>query len=268
MRNSYTTIYYKDRKISGIFAATLEKDFYEEPLLGAVTIHEDQIPQRDIPYFYGVSREPLEFEVTFAFEKPMDIYEIRKYVELFYGNRIYQPLAFEREDGYMTPTYYVLVVGEPEFHYNRTGVNKHVGWFKFNFRCNAPYGFYEEVYINKDKDGTLINDFTIDFTQGSLPTTNYVITITVGEGGELALKNQSIPDGTASNEFTFSGVEVGEVIVIDGRNKRITSTNQNSIYERWVNKEDDFFEIINNLNRIVVNLDSTVEIAVKMPRFV
>lgn len=148
MKNSYTTIYYKDQKISGIFAATLENDFYDEVLLGATEIIEEKIPKRDIPYFYGVSRSPLEFEVTFAFSKPLDIYEIKKYTEMFYNNETYQTLAFEREDGFMTPIYYVLAIGDLSSEYMRTETNKYIGYFKIQFRCNAPYGFEEGEFSN------------------------------------------------------------------------------------------------------------------------
>lgn len=257
MKNSYTTIYYKDQKISGIFAATLENDFYNEALLGPIEIHEESIPSRDIPYFYGVSRKPLEFEVTFAFEKPLDIYEIKKYVEMFYNNDYYQPLAFEREDGFMTPIYYVLVTGEPEIEYMRTDVNEYVGYFKFNFRANAPYGFEE----GHEKTKFFGENIVLNLYNASLPSTDYLIKY---KNTHETSKNITIQNlGTGGFEFYL---KPEEEIVIDGRNKTIKSTHPN-IYSRWRNYTDGFFKLIPGKNEIYAD-DEIVEIIYRIPRFI
>ena len=262
MKNSYTTIYYKDQKISGIFAATLESDFYEEALLGATEIIEESVPKRDIPYFYGVSRLPLEFEATFAFDKPMSIYEIREYVNMFYSNKEYQPLAFEREDGFMTPIYYAIVEGEPEIEYIRTDTDKYVGYFKFNFRCNAPYGF-DEGYYEGDKD-----EFNL-YLNSSEETEYYVIKI---ENKSEGLKDVVVLTNISTGQtFTFNDVEGGEIITIDGRNKRIVSTDEDvNVYSKWEewNTTSEFIKLVSGRNNFTVDEGFNIEITYRAPRFI
>lgn len=268
MKNSYTTIYYKDQKISNIFSATLESDFYDEALLGAVEIIEESIPKRDLPYFYGISRSPLEFEVVFAFKKPMSIYEIREYVEMFYSNDYYQSLAFEREDGFMTPIYYVLAAGEPEIEYNRVGVDEYVGYFKLNFRCNAPYGFTEGEVENKDLYEDLEKSFK--FYVNSSEKSQYYI-IELENATENPINNIELKNTTTGESFKLSAVESEETIIIDGRNRRLSSnieSNPNDIYLRLVNRDDDFITLVPGYNIFTIDENIRVKIIYRAPRFI
>lgn len=271
MKKSYTTIYYKDQKISGIFAATLENDFYDEVLLGATEIIEESIPKRDIPYFYGISRSPLEFEVTFAFEKPMSVYEIKKYTEMFYANEGYQPLAFEREDGFMTPVYYVITEGEPEVEYIRTDTDKYVGYFKFNFRCNAPYGFEEGRILIENNEN---NDKTIpvNFSIGSLPTDIYVIELYRTEDPEDPEDTGKVFiefDGLSSFEYSFKEIAYNyNIITIDSRFKRLEITGKDNPYNSLDMEDFNFGKIENRVVEITLSPYSAAKITYRMPRFI
>lgn len=276
MKNSYTTIYYKDRKISGIFAATLDNDFYDEALLGSTNIVEEIVPKRDMPYFYGISREPLEFEVTFAFKKPMSIYEIKEYVEMFYDNETYQTLAFEREDGFITPIYYVIVTGEPEIEYMRQDTDEYIGYFKLNFRCNAPYGF-EERRITLEESSSNPNNtiYPIDLSFASMDTNRYLIELAVTKNeGQIEIKNTI---NGVSYSFKFRDVKKDEIIRIDGRNKRITShilvgnelqDPEESIYLRWLERNKGFIPLSNKVNNFTVAGAVDVRITYSIPRFI
>lgn len=288
MKISYPKIYYKNfnSPISELLSATLENDFYTENLIGATSILEEVVPGRDIPYFYGISREPLNFEVTFAFAEPLTKIQIKSFVEYFLQDRTYQPLAFGDLNGRQTPIYYVIAEGDPEFEYieipetfleeekrkkeeEDTGISipvekKYGGYFKFNFRCNAPYGF--EVYSFDNLEGG--DAFTETFL-GSLPTDYYEITIENNLNRDIS--NYKLKNETTNTSFLFEKIHKGEVIKIDGRNKRISSnkTDVESPYLRLINRNEGFIIVSPGNNEFTGTEAIKVTFTnLKMPRFI
>lgn len=265
MIRSYTTIYFKDRKLNNIFNATLDNEFYSEGMVGKLKILEDEIPKRDIPYFYGTSRSPLEFEVIFAFNKPMDIYEIKSYVEFFAAqSEEYHPLAFEREDGFITPVYYVIAVDQLESEYIRTDINKYVGYFKIKFRANAPYGFEED-------DIVLTNGYKLNLSNASLASQHLVLEITATKEINDPVKIENDLNGTL---FKINKIYSDETITIDLRNLRLTTNLEDvkSVYERWDQNNRDIKKLLTLEPKIniflISNSNVIVKLKYKIPRFI
>lgn len=261
MKSSYTTIYFKDKKLNHIFNATLDNDFHSEEMVGKTKILEEEIPKRDIPYFYGISRSPLEFEVTFAFNKPMDIYEIKSYVEFFTAEDTYQPLAFEREDGFITPIYYVIATDSIETEYIRTRVNQYVGYFQIKFRANAPYGFEEDANVE------IKNNTRLNLSNASLPSQHLILTIVADRN----MSDISIRNKTNETKFEISKMESGEKITLDLRNFRIETNDKTSIsvYERWQNRDiKTLLTLEPKVNDFEVTENVYVRLTYKIPRFI
>ena len=260
MNKSYTTIYFNNRKLDRVFNATLSNDFYEEALFGTRSIIEAQIPGRKAPYFYGVQYEPLEFEVVLGMVEPMDIYELKEYIELFYTLEEYVPMAFEREDGFITPTFYVINVETPTTNYLRNDEQKYFGSITLNLRCDAPYG-YEEGHYEWTQDKKSIN-----IPMASFSSTNYVLKITNENSAPVTkfiLKNES--NGTF---ISFDTIYKDEIIEIDGRARRITAAEgiekRKSIYEDW---SRTFMELSPKLNTITHNQNGIkIELTFRLPR--
>lgn len=268
MRQSYTTIYFKDRKLNHIFNATLNKDFYLENSIGEITILEDTVPKRDIPYFYGTSRSPLEFEVIFAFNKPMNIYEIKSYIEFFTAeNEEYYPLAFEREDGFITPIYYVIAIDTIETEYTRIDTNKYVGYFKIKFRANAPYGFEE------GEDIKIVDGMRLNLSNASLPSQYLQLEIEAKSNIDDTIKIENTANETF---FQINRMYEKEKITLDLRNFRITTNKEGveSVYERWDESNRDIKKLLTlepNINQFSVSgVSDKIEITLtyKMPRFI
>lgn len=87
-----------------VLNATLSNDFYMDCIRGPRTIVEDKIPGRDMPYFYIVDDEPLEFEVTFALATALTKTEIKTMVRKFFQPMLYKQLHFGDYDGASTIT--------------------------------------------------------------------------------------------------------------------------------------------------------------------
>ena len=51
-----------------IINATLSNDLYEFSPLGSKSIIEEKVQGRDVPYFYNVDYDPLQFNMLIAFE--------------------------------------------------------------------------------------------------------------------------------------------------------------------------------------------------------
>jgi hypothetical protein len=94
MKKLYTGLRFNNKNYSDLLNVSLENDMPEENLRGNREIIEDQIPGRDIPYFYEVKDEPLEFDVVFALKKPMTKAAIRQIVQEFLSPRTYKELEF------------------------------------------------------------------------------------------------------------------------------------------------------------------------------
>lgn len=274
MKNSYTTIYFNDIKLSKVFNATLSEGFYEEELFGSKSIIEQQIPGRDAPYFYGVSRDPLEFEVTLGFTEKLDIYQIKQYVEMFYVPDMYLPISFEREDGFMTPTYYVICIEMPTVQYLRDSTSKYFGAITLSLRANAPYGYEEGQIIWENQEKT----YDISLSSVSMPSTNYVMKLTNNRKEDI--DNFYIKNSDES-VFALRKFYAGETVTIDGRNRRITAQmpensteirRETPIYEDWNRQFMNFIPNMNELTRYNIidettnEADVSIDIIYRLPR--
>lgn len=106
----------------------------EEPFVAEKTIIQTKVRGRTSPYFSKIIYEPLEFQVSFAFEDTWDDTEIKNVVNWLCGQTYYQPLYF----GSQTDTiYYAIVVESPTLVHNCLSQ----GYVQLTFRCNSPYAY-------------------------------------------------------------------------------------------------------------------------------
>lgn len=262
MKKSYTTIFFNNKKLEKVFNATLSNDFYEESLFGSRSIIEEQIPGRKTPYFYGVEYEPLEFEVILGMLQELDIYQIKDYIEMFYVPEEYLPMAFMREDGFITPTYYVISTDSPEVSYQRGANQKFFGTITLNFRCDAPYGYQEGHYEWNSSEKNIYLEMA------SMQSTNYVLKLT--NLTEATIDNYILFNKSNNTEVSIRKIYPREQITIDGRNKRITAQGINkrptSIYEDWGRFHLEIGPKNNILKQELSDGIVKIEIIFKVPR--
>jgi len=241
MRQIYTAFSFNDTNYSNIFNVTLENDLYTNQLRGSREVREEKIPGRDIPYFYDIDDQPLEFDLTLALAEPVSAATLRTYITTFLNQTTYGKLNFGTYNGTnysaATPDFYVIFTGESTFEYTYKSDNKYLGYFNLKARCNAPYGF------------TTVSTQTISFTNSIATNINTnadisrvypVITITAGASNVTDYKLENATTSAQRNlgnffsSVGFTSIKANEQIIIDTELKTITtnSTSFPNVYER------------------------------------
>lgn len=203
----------------GLYIVRIEHSgFVETPYFGATNIHEDISSKRHIPHFYGVTRNPIEFDLQFAL---MDQYlrprewtpEERFKIAKWLIHDTYK--EFQTSDD-LGKKYYVIVTNPASLY----TINKE-GYTELTFRNNSPFA-WSPIYIaehdlSENATSTVIK---IENKSNVLDLYNPLIEIElVGGATSIELKNLS-NDGKT---MKFEGLVPNEIISIDAKNKIIKS---------------------------------------------
>ena len=175
--------------------ATLDSDFYMQSIRGSRNIVEDKIPGRDIPYFYEIDDEPLEFEVTFAFSEVMTKTQIKQVARKFFAPVVYKELTFGDYDlatttyTAKTPTYKVIFHGETDINYVQQSANVNIFQVASTSTIEAP------------KENASV--YTLNYLKTGATTQSYVKT-----GGSI-LSGENIITGITN----FTNLRIGQKVV-------------------------------------------------------
>ncbi|AZK47117.1 distal tail protein Dit [Paenibacillus lentus] len=131
----------------GILNVSLSGDgMSEEPLAASREIHEVSIKGRDQPYFQGIEKDPLRFNVSFAFQERFNTQKLREVARWLTEHEYYQPLFFTNDLGVEPEKiYYALVVDEPALVHN----SLQQGYITLTFRCDSPYAYSPRILSKK-----------------------------------------------------------------------------------------------------------------------
>jgi hypothetical protein len=199
MIQQYKSFSFNGTVWSDLLNATLSNDFYVACLRGTRSIKEEKIPGRDLPYFYEVDDEPLEFEVNFATVEPLTKGQIKTLTRALLSHTTYRTIHFGEVSNSVytrkTPYFNVIFTGEPDFNFigagtNESGYEIYNGYFTLQARADRPYGYLPTRVINQPTA-------TISSATGSAPFTatisgldsfhgflvNDIIAATNGTGG-------------------------------------------------------------------------------------
>jgi len=218
-----------------VLNATLSNDFYMDCIRGPRTIIEDKIPGRDIPYFYIVDDEPLEFEVTFALASALTKTEIKTMVRKLFQPQTYKQLSFGKYESSsytrQTPIYKVIFHGETDFNFvgagkNGSNVDIFLGYFTLQVRADRSYGY-----------NSLSTSLSTGASQIAVTNTgdiSFYPSITFNNAANTANKIRLFNE-TNNSYVSFTNLYNPETITINATLKTLTSTDNtpNTIYERW-----------------------------------
>lgn len=163
MTQQYKSFKFNNALFLDLLNVTLSNDFYIACLRGTRSIKEEKIPGRDLPYFFEVDDEPIEFEIHFALQNKLTMTEIKTIVKNLIAFNGYKPIHFGNYESSVytrkTPIFNVIFTGEPDFHFigagkNTSDVDTYLGYFKLKARADRPYG-YEEVRICYEQAATV-----------------------------------------------------------------------------------------------------------------
>jgi phage-related protein len=228
-----------------------------ESMRGNRTLLREKIPGRDIPYFYAVEDEALEFDVVFALTTPKTKGELKILLRNLIAQTGYKELHFGTYDAATTtytrqsPIYKVIFEGDSKLDFVGTSVYnegvlsiKYLGYFSLKACADRPYGYENYIStINPEEDaeeGTILVTNSGDLTV--FP--NIVLT-----GNPTTAFSTPVRIRNSSNNtfFTLSSLGIGEVVTVNSNLKTITST-VSGIYSRWTERDDlEFQQGANNL---------------------
>ena len=213
--------------------ATLDNDFYMQCIRGPRTIIEDKIPGRDIPYFYEIDDEPLEFEVTFAFTEYMTKTQIKAIARKLFSPTTYKELTFgdyvSSTYTAKTPVYKVIFHGETDINYVQGANDTYIAYFTLSVRSDRPYGY--NAITAGDLSAAAVSTLSITNTGDINFDPRVEITAVATTSNWIRVRN-----GANGSTVTFKGLTNTEAIVVSSTLKTITST-YTGVYTRW-NKDD------------------------------
>lgn len=178
---NYNGISCKTYKLMNV---SLDSGMFDEAFHASRSINETAIRGNDTPLFNDVTEDPLEFEMTVAFESQWTDTDIDNIIVWLFQD-IYKPLFFEDKP---SKIYYCMPVGEPRIVH--TGLKK--GYFTITMRCKSS-----KIY--SPQQTTALYDLSVSSSQTvTISNTGHVdvypeISITkVGAGNITFTKNGEI----------------------------------------------------------------------------
>jgi phage-related protein len=199
--------------IYGIRNVNISSGMQEEPFVAPRQLRETKIRDRDKPYFNGIDYEPLQFQLSFAFDDYFDDDKVRAVARWLTDHNYYKPLKFSSNP---TRTFYCMVVDSPQLIHNTLKQ----GYITLAVRCNSPYSvtdYREKIYNLSSNivDGT---DITFE-NLGDLPIKPKLTILKYGTGDDIVIRN----DTDGGNEFILSNLADQETVVVNGETEDIIS---------------------------------------------
>lgn len=163
----------------GLINCKIDGGMFDENFLAGKKIIETKIAGNEKPYFLGVEHDPLEFDLTFAFEYSYDEKRIRE-VAKWLNQSYYKP--FYTVDN-PNRVYYCMMEGDSRLIHD--GAKR--GYIKLKFRCDSPYSY--QAITNKDGmkfTGTkLVKSYVVNTFNSGMVYDKVSLT-----GGKLVLDNK------------------------------------------------------------------------------
>lgn len=125
----------------GLLNCTIDGGMFEETFLPSRSIVETKVAGRDKPYFQSIEMEPIEFELTFAFEYGYDERRLRE-VARWLLQPYYKP--FYTVDN-PNRVFYCMVEGDSSLFHN--GAKQ--GYITLKMRCDSSFSYAQKSLKEK-----------------------------------------------------------------------------------------------------------------------
>lgn len=221
----------------GLYNVSIQSGLFSEKFVADREIIEESIMGRDEPYFYGIKRQPLEFQLSFYFDNKWDDKTIEE-VALWLSQDKYKPLIF---NNHPHKIFYCLPVSDFSIIHN--GIKQ--GYLTLTMRCKSPY-IYTPEYNSPIYDFSLNTVDGMDFTFENKGHVNCkpIIHINKIGIGDISIVNLS----DEGKEFKFTGLADNETITVNNETEEI-ETDLTGIY-RYNNFNMKFLSLPRGVNRL------------------
>lgn len=146
----------------GLINVSMNSGMREEYFLSERTLNTEQIRGRDELYYQDVTRSPLSFSLTFAFEDGWDD-DLFEEVLILFDVDYYKEFFFHDNPDRI---YYCQPQGQPRLTHN----SDKAGYIEIDMVCNSPY-CYSPYYGGENSNvydcGTVIPKVVDNFSNGT-----------------------------------------------------------------------------------------------------
>ena len=217
--------------------------FVDSPYWGSQDIQEERHKNKIKAYYYGVSKEPIEFTIQLVLMDknnkpkkwtPRERFKIAKWLL----QDTYK--EFQTSDD-LGKIYYAICTSEA----NLQLINQE-GYMELTFKTNSPYA-WSPVYIDTFDLSNNTTKTTITLHNGSNILKKFMPKVEIEMKGSTAVTLKNLTNG--GKEFTIKNRATSEVISFDNENKIIKSslnTNPFGSFNR------NWLELVEGENRIEV----------------
>lgn len=229
----YTGFYYNGISSleMGLINVSASGGLFQESFIASRRINEVTVRGNEKPYFMGVTRDPLEFDLEFAFLDPYNrdkISEVAMWLDQSYYRELYFIDSPNRR-------FFCMLDGASDLLHNGYGQ----GYIKLKVRCDSPYGYSQE-YLTTEFD------FTKNTANGTVHTFENKGHVELMP--EMWIKKYGDGDVSIFNRatgqtFEFKGLKDQEIVYIDNEREHIESSLKDTF------RYDNFNDIYMNLER-------------------
>lgn len=237
----------------GIFIVNINSSESSDPFMPSQSIKEEKRYNSHIPIFYGVEREPLEFELTLSLlDNEFTIAKRTELTKWLCRETYCEFISADNPD----KIYNVISVSPIEL----ITFGSLKGYFRVRFRCDAPWG-WSALQLEEFDLSTSVTPTTITINNLSnavkylYPELEFTL---VGDDTGITIVNL-----TNNNEtFQFTNLAVGETIYVNNELKQIIG--DAGMY-RLSNFNKKWFRLVQSENEIQVTGKCLLSFRYKFP---
>jgi phage-related protein len=195
----------------GIINVNVKGGLFEESFISSRNINETKVRGNEKPYFANIEREPLQFDLEFAFENPYDkdlIAEVAMWLDQQYYRELYFTDNPDRR-------FFCMMISDSSLVHNGFGQ----GYISVKMRCDSAYSYSQE-YLSQEIDFAVNTTNGTDYSFmniGHVDLKPEMWIYKIGDG-DISITNKA-----SGRLFQFTGLNAGETVYINNESGHIES---------------------------------------------
>ena len=220
--------------------------------IGNKAIIEEQLPNKNIPYFYGISNSPLAFNITIGKETEWTE-EFKMEIARWLFQKTYKPFISNDNPSIV---YNCIATNSPE----KILFGNVQYLVSLNFRCDAPHAWSNPIMESYDLSDNTTSEILIWENRSNYE--NYIypeLQIESIDGGTIKLEN--LQDGGRITQI--NNLQAGEIVTLEN-DIQFIETNTTGIY-RLKDFNRNWLRLIYGQNQIKVTGKCRIILRSKFP---
>jgi phage-related protein len=213
-----------------------EGGLFSETFVATKSIKEERVRGNDVPYFFGIEREPLSFSLAFYFDEELSD-ERKRHIARILDQDVYKPM-YAVDNPHRI--YYAMCIDDSTHIHN--GIQ--MGYVKLNFRTNAPFAFSPVYFDNHDFSDNTEKGIEITFENHGDYECKPILEVHMLEDGNFSIINFS----NEGQEVKFTNLKKDEVITVDCIKEYVKSNINDLPFENFNDVYLSFVRGYNYLN--------------------